>query len=252
MNKRNRGFTLLELMVVVVIAGILLGVAVPAMGNFIRGARMTAAANDLLGAMYLARSEAIKRRLQVVVCTSSNPLVATAGCVTGGGSERLINATNGWIVFVDDNANGLHDAGEQLLQSHEPLPAAIVGRSSNSPLRLSYLDTGFSGTFVDVDGDGKRDPADEVDLNGDGWKATDPGEDPDGDGNQDVAEPVIRMPAFNVVLCDNRGNKASAGELSAARGLFVGPTGRPAITRDPTEIATLLAANAGGAIAGCR
>jgi type IV fimbrial biogenesis protein FimT len=252
MKTPMRGFTLLELMVVLVIASVLLGIGIPAMGNFFRNARMTAAANDLLAAMYLARSEAIKRRSPVVVCASNNPLDADADCVTSGGTERLVNSANGWIVFVDGDADGRRAAGEQLLQAHEPLAATIVGRSSNSPLRLSYLDSGFSGTFTDTDGDGKRDPVDEVDLDGDGtWDPADPGEDIDGDGNQDVAEPLIRMPAFNLVLCDGRGNKASGGELSAARGIFVSPTGRPAITRDPTEIAALKAANAGGAIAGC-
>jgi hypothetical protein len=40
-------------------------------------------------------------------------------------------------------------------------------------------------------------------------------------------------------MCDSRGNVPSAGELSAARGLFIAVTGRPAVTRDRAEINTL-------------
>jgi type IV fimbrial biogenesis protein FimT len=248
MKKRMRGFTLLELMVVVVIAGLLLGIGVPAMGDFIRNARMTAAANDLLAAMHVARSEAIKRKGAATLCTSANPLAADADVACS--ASRLVNSTNGWIVFVDDNVDGIRNAGEELLIQHGPLTGGVVGRSSISPLRVTYLDTGFSGSFVDVDGDGKRDVvADDPILDSDG--NIDGYEDNDGDGDVDVVEPVIRAGAFNFVLCDKRGNKASAGELSAARGISVAVTGRPEITRTPSEITALKASNAGGAIAGC-
>lgn len=249
MKKRNRGFTLLELMVTLIIAALLLGIGIPAMGNFIRSARITASANDLLAAMHVARSESIKRKSATTVCASSNPLDADPDCLATGNASRLLDGNNGWIVFVDDDADATRDAGEELIQQHEPLPAGVVARSSVTPFRLTYVDTGFSGTFVDVDGDGRRDLVTEVDANGDG--VVDPGEDLDGDGNLDIAEPLIRGGAFNVVFCDQRGNVASGGELSAARGLTVAATGRAGITRDRAEIAALLAGNPGGAIAGC-
>lgn len=249
MKKRNRGFTLLELMVVVVIAALLLGIGIPAMGNFIRNARMTASANDLLAAMHLARSESIKRKSATTVCASSNPLDAAAGCLTAGAGSRLLNENNGWIVFVDADADASRDAGEEVIHQHAPLPTGVFARSSVTPFRLTYIDTGFSGTFVDLDGDGRRDLETEVDANGNG--VADADEDLDGDGNLDIAEPWVRGGAFNVVFCDQRGNVASGGELSAARALTIAATGRAGITREPGEIAALLASNPGGALAGC-
>lgn len=250
MKTRTRGFTLLELMLVVVLAGLLLGLGVPAMGNFIRNARMTSAANDMLAALHLARSEAIKRKGAVTVCASSNPAAADeddVACV----ASRLLNDSNGWIVFVDDNINGVREAGELLVQQHDALPGAIVARSSQSPFRVTYLETGFPGTFTDVDGDGKRDlVADNEILDADG-NPTGSYEDYDGDGKVDVVEPLVRGAAFNLVFCDKRGNDASAGELSAARGIAIEATGRPLVTRIPGEIADLLAENSGGPIAGC-
>jgi len=252
MKKRMHGFTLLELMVVLVLVGILLGIGVPSMGNFIRNSRMTSSANDLIAALHLARSEAIKRRVSVTACASANPLAADeddVACVTTGTASRQLNSANGWIVFVDGNGDGVRDAGEELLQQRGPLPAEIVARGSETPLRVTYLDTGFTGTFTDLDGDGKRDVVADLDVNEDG--VFDLAEDIDGDGNQDIVEPLVRGTALNIVFCDARGNVASWGELSAARGISIAATGRPQVTRARTEIAALLTDNDGGAIAGC-
>ncbi len=72
MKRAQPGFTLLELMVVLAIAGVLIAVGIPAMGDFIRNGRITAAANDVMAALHFTRSEAIKRRLPVTLCTSAN------------------------------------------------------------------------------------------------------------------------------------------------------------------------------------
>ena len=245
MKTRTRGFTLLELMLVLIIAGVLVGVGVPAMGNFFRNSRMSAAANDLLAAMYVARTEAIKRRTPVTLCTSANPAAASPTCANTA-------VLTGWFVFVDNNANGQWDS---------------------------------AWTFNDVDGDGNQD-VEEVDgPDADAvWTALQPDEDIDLDGNQDVAEPDVAEDVLyrhdplpttisarasanplrltyqpsgfaagaggRLVMCDARGNVASAGELSAARAVTVSVTGRPNITRDPVEIQTLMDL-LGGTVGGC-
>ncbi len=245
MKNRSRGFTLLELMFAVIIAGIILGIGAPAMGDFIRSGRITRAANDVLVAMHYARSEAIKRRIPVVICTSDDALDTTPTCAD-------TDSLTGWIVFVDSNGNGERDT---------------------------------DWTFSDVDGDGHQD-VEETDLNGDGWDPSDPLEDVDSDGNQDVDEPAVGeaviaqhapLPASisargsvdplriaylptgfsedpnagQLVLCDSRGNVRSAGELSAARGITIAPTGRAGITRDRDEIQNLITLIGGSQIGGC-
>ncbi len=197
MKTLQTGFTLLELMLVLVIAGVLFGIGVPAMGNFIRNARITGAANDVMVGLHLARSEAIKRRVPVTLCTSAAPLAANPVCTA---SAQLL----GWIAFVDTNQDGQRNGGDTVLLQREPLPATVVARSSANPLRVTYLDTGFA----------------------------------------------LNPNAAQLVLCDERGNENSGGELSAARGITVSATGRAGVTRDPTEIQTLIDA-IGGSIAGC-
>lgn len=57
----QRGFTLVELMVVVVIVAGLLGIGTPLFQNFILDQRLRATSSDLRVGLTLARSEAVKR-----------------------------------------------------------------------------------------------------------------------------------------------------------------------------------------------
>lgn len=66
--ERVKGFTLIELMVTLVIAGILLSIAIPSFQNLVVDSRLNAAASDLADAVRLGRSEALKRNRPVVFC----------------------------------------------------------------------------------------------------------------------------------------------------------------------------------------
>ena len=143
MKRAQAGFTLLELMVVVAIVGVLMAVAIPAMGNFIRNGRITAAANDVMAALHFTRSEAIKRRQPVTLCTSANAVQAN--------NQPNANATcadsqfiTGWIVFVDLNQDGVRDAGDTILLNHAPMNAEITAASSADPFAITYLLNGFA------------------------------------------------------------------------------------------------------------
>lgn len=232
MNKRHSGFTLLELLTVVTIAGLLLAVAVPSMRAFIQNGRMTGSANDLVRTLQVARSEAIKRRRNVVVCTAADPLSTTPAC----DDEPTLN---GWFVFVDNNAdgawddesevdvdgdgdlldedannNGIEDAGEDDAgDDDDTFDQVAPVAAEDILLQHAPLDSGITATS-------KLD------------------EDTDADFfvTYDSTGFVTGTGVTAVVMCDIRGNTASFGDLSAARGVTISATGRIATTRGIAEI----------------
>ncbi len=61
------GFTLLELLITIAIAGIMMAYALPAFDNTIKNSRLVSNTNLVVGAYNLARSEAVARGTNVVV-----------------------------------------------------------------------------------------------------------------------------------------------------------------------------------------
>ena len=95
----------MELMATLAIAAVLLGVGVPSFRDFMRNARLTGAANDLLITVVTARNEAVRRQAIVSVCPTTTPdTPSTATCTSG--------ATEGWIAFVDTDGSCLRDGAE--------------------------------------------------------------------------------------------------------------------------------------------
>ena len=139
MKKRTQlAFTLMELMVVLAIAGVLLTLAVPNIQSFLKNNRMTGVANDMLTALTIARSESIKLQQPVAVCASTTPKDPNPTCTVG-------TFTPGWVVWVDANNNGLHDNGERVIMARESLDPAISAVANNQYL-VSYAPTGFTQT----------------------------------------------------------------------------------------------------------
>ena len=106
MSVREKGFTLIELMITLVVLGILLLVAVPNFGSFVAQSRVDAVKEKLISSIGLARSEAIKRGAQVVICRRNAGANTCAGTATSGAS----NWSNGWLVYLDQNADLAIDA----------------------------------------------------------------------------------------------------------------------------------------------
>ena len=107
-SKKQRGYTLGELLTAMSVMGILTAVAVPGMQSMMANNRRVAMTNDLSYTMQLARSEAISRNQQITVCPSTNGL----GC---NGDDW----TDGWIVFNDLDRNRAFGVDERILLTVE-------------------------------------------------------------------------------------------------------------------------------------
>ena len=97
MKLGHRGFSLIELMIALAVAGVLITLAIPAFTDTIRNNRLSAQANEFIYALKFARAEAIKRGVPVTICRSSNQ----TACTTGG----TANWESGWIIFAENAGN---------------------------------------------------------------------------------------------------------------------------------------------------
>lgn len=122
MHFRHRGFTLIEMMVVVTLAAIVLGLGIPSFKDFIVGQRVKSAAYAFSTAAILARSEAIKRNTSVVLTQA-----------TGGWQ-------NGWSVTV----------GTAILGQQDGFPGVTIASTAATPTAVTYLGNGRLGVAVNA------------------------------------------------------------------------------------------------------
>ena len=101
------GFTLLELMLVVLIVGVIASAAVPAYKDFIGSAKFSRSSDALRHTIEAARGSALAYGYPTVVCSSVNPESATPAC--RGASKT--NWGDGWIAFVDCDGDKIVDTG---------------------------------------------------------------------------------------------------------------------------------------------
>ncbi|MFN9478078.1 MAG: Tfp pilus assembly protein FimT/FimU [Betaproteobacteria bacterium] len=102
-----RGFTMVELMVVVSIIAILLAVGMPFLGNFLARNEAVATAGALRSAIDRASYEAGARNRVVRLCASADPAAADPTCATG-----TVDWARGWFAWVDTDNDGRRDAAE--------------------------------------------------------------------------------------------------------------------------------------------
>lgn len=89
----QRGFTLIELLVVIAIMGVTMAIGLPSFKTLIVSSRLSSAANAMVSALQLARTEALKQNKIVMV-------------------QANTSWVDGWIVYVDVNNNQTQDTAD--------------------------------------------------------------------------------------------------------------------------------------------
>jgi type IV fimbrial biogenesis protein FimT len=128
------GFTLVELLVVIVIVSILMAIGVPSYRSVTNSNRITAEANGLLGDLQLARAEAIKQGQTVVVCAST----------TGAQCSNSNNWRTGWILFADTNASGTVDGAETIVRVQRAFSGTDTFVATNAVSAVTFNREGIA------------------------------------------------------------------------------------------------------------
>lgn len=114
----QRGFTFMELMVVIAITGIVAALAMPSFNQALTRNRIVAQTNELIASFSYARLEGMRRNLSVGVCALN---AAATGCATDDWSR-------GWLVWADTNSDGAFTAADEVLRINElDQNSALVG-----------------------------------------------------------------------------------------------------------------------------
>ena len=141
--QKQRGFTLYELLITLLVIGVVLTLGVPNLSDFTRNSRITATANDLHSSFLLARSEAARAKTNITICASASPASAAAAC--DGASFN-----DGWIIFVDLNGDiDRAGTGENVLRSHGPVDDTLAITTGNGATYFSFAANGLGRGNVD-------------------------------------------------------------------------------------------------------
>jgi type IV fimbrial biogenesis protein FimT len=141
------GVSLWELLCTLGLGAVVFSLAVPALRSFLLDARRTADINAFVTAVQLARSEAAKRGMAIVLCK-------TADAINCAGTE--LRYDSGWMIFV--NTDGIRpphrSPAEDLLMHYLPETQGTI--SANRRLfefrPFSWRSTNGTVTFCDAAG----------------------------------------------------------------------------------------------------
>jgi len=144
----QRGWTLIELMIVVAVVGTLVGMAVPAVSGALEAARAVEARAGLLASLMTAATRAGITGVHGVLCPSNDG----ATCLDSP------DWSQGWLVFLDSNGSRDLEGGERLLRIQAPLTGKVHLRSTAGRTRIVFQgnggNAGSNATFTLCDGRG--------------------------------------------------------------------------------------------------
>ena len=135
-EQKQKGFNIIELMVVLAVASILLSVGVPSFRSVIMDNRLSNQSNSFVTAINSARSYAVRYQRNATICATADYSAAVPTC------DATTDWSNGWFVWVDKNRDSITDANE-VISVHEPL-ADTSTFASTAASSFSYDARGFS------------------------------------------------------------------------------------------------------------
>src|SRR5712664_2424607 len=103
MKPISRGFSILELMVVVVVIGVLTAIAVPSFQTYLQNLQIRSAAEAIVAGLQIAKNEAIRRNVNVQLNMDT------------GTTWRITLVSDGSLLQVRDSSEGSSNVTSTLL-----------------------------------------------------------------------------------------------------------------------------------------
>jgi type IV fimbrial biogenesis protein FimT len=164
MTQLQLGQSLIETLFVLMVIALMCGIAASSMRSMHTNIQIQTAAQDMLNDVLTARTEALRREKRITLCVaalvSSPSSVSIEENVSGlprqcavalsHSGNALPTWQQGWMMFVDDNNNGILDEGEVLLQRHPSLPM-LVSATGNATVNR-YISFGANGRSLALNG----------------------------------------------------------------------------------------------------
>lgn len=130
-----RGFTLVELMITLAIAGILAVIGAPAMGSLLARTQEASAESAVAGGLRNARTAAVMHNARTLLCPSADGRHCRAG-------EEW---QHGWIIAQDVDHDGQPDAGVPIVAVQEAMPKGTRVITSLGRGQIAFQPTGSAG-----------------------------------------------------------------------------------------------------------
>jgi len=136
--------TLIELLITLAVGAVLLVVAVPNLSTFVKNNRILSTSNDFIAAVNIARTEAIRRGVTVVLCRTMLPLATTPTCNRSGSTAN--DWSTGWLMYATDgdiNERDYASATDELIR---------VGQATAGSVELTSDSQGNQWLAINRDG----------------------------------------------------------------------------------------------------
>ena len=141
--RRSNGYSLLDMLVTLVIAGVLAGIAWPGFGNLILELRMTATINAFIHGVHLAKSTARMTQRETVLCKSGD----------GQQCRHDGDWQDGWLVFAnhDEDYPPAIDPTDRVIEVNAAWRFGEVSANRKSFIFRPFAKRATNGTLIFCD-----------------------------------------------------------------------------------------------------
>lgn len=133
MKDQAGGFTLMQTLISLAVIAALLMLSLPSIKSSIASVYLSTARSDIIESLIASSRHALASQRHVVLCPSFDG----ASC-----TRDIIDWSNGWIAFMDDNRNREYDPSETLILAKPALKGKARLLSTTGRTRLTFLPRG--------------------------------------------------------------------------------------------------------------